>query len=401
MTPMSRLSLALALAALLACLAGCSGGSAHGPATAGSRSAPAQVAAALFVQQWSQILWGMVTSQTATGTPSFGSPVLNPDGSVSQPYTGADGTAVLLTVFTDGSAALAVTYPDGSGQTTRQGVPQYLGNKTTTAWEITASDGLAVNYTSVVDNNGTFITMADDTTDLEGSSVLPGNLTQQFTVHSARGQTALQSDQSDGSTFTMTVPLKRPDFAYPDLSQPASGTYRFGGVDSELSLASTVAVPSRWARLSSDLGGGTSGDFRLAADFAGTGQLHQDGSLLALLSWTRSGDMSLSFVAGDRADTDPAGGRGGLSHPPLADAGSPLRPGSRRGSGGVRTGALCRRHDLREGPASRPVREVTRRPPGTATTPSPGLRRAPCGRRALRPGLTSLVPRGARDRTGP
>jgi len=303
----SRLSLALAVACLVAVMAGCSGGGARGPATAGSYSAPAQVAAALFVQQWSQILWGMVTSQTSTGTPSFGPPVHNPDGSISQTYTGPDGTVVVITAFLDGTVTLDVTYPDGATQTTRQGKPDRVGPITTITWEITTSDGTTVNYTSVVDNGGTFNNMADDITDLEGTSTLPDSSTQQFTVHTAGGHTAVQSDQSDGSTFGMEVPLKGPDFAYPDLTQAATSTYNLGGTDVQLSLESSADAPSRWARMSSDLGGGTSGEFRLAPDFAGTGRLRQDEALVALLSWTRTGDMNLSFVAGDRADTDPAG----------------------------------------------------------------------------------------------
>lgn len=308
---MARLRLTCLTAAvgslLLACLAGCSGGSAHGPQTASSREAPEQVAAALFVQQWSQVLWGLVTSQTATGTPSFGPPVVNPDGSVSQRYTGADGTVVVLTAFADGSATLAATYPDGSGQTTRQGVPSYQGNVTTTAWEVSASDGTAVRYTSVVDNAGTYANMADDTTDLAGTADLPDKLSQEFTAHTGEGQTVLHSAQSDGSDFRLSVPLRGPDYAYPDTGREAAASYRLAGGEWQLALSATAEYPGRWALLSSEFGDGTSGAFRLAADFAGAGQLRQDGALLALLSWTREGQMSLSPVNGGSAQLDPAG----------------------------------------------------------------------------------------------
>src|SRR3989337_2117051 len=67
-------------------------------------AAPGQVAAALLIQEWSQILWGLVTSQTGTQPPSFGEPVFNPDGSVTQSFTTADGTELTLTAFPDGTA---------------------------------------------------------------------------------------------------------------------------------------------------------------------------------------------------------------------------------------------------------------------------------------------------------
>ncbi len=41
----------------------------------------------------------------------------------------------------------------------------------------------------------------------KASSVLPGNLTQQFTAFTAGEQTTVQAEQSDGSTFTLVVPL--------------------------------------------------------------------------------------------------------------------------------------------------------------------------------------------------
>ena len=64
-----------------------------------------QVAAAVYTQQWGQILWGLVTTQTGTETPSFGEPVFNPDGSVTQSFVTADGTETVLTSYPDGSAA--------------------------------------------------------------------------------------------------------------------------------------------------------------------------------------------------------------------------------------------------------------------------------------------------------
>jgi hypothetical protein len=298
----------LALACLVVTLAGCSSGSARGPVTAGARNAPVQVASALFVQQWGQILWGLVTSQTATGTPSFGAPVFNPDGSVSQTYTGADGTEAVLTALPDGTVTLDITYPDGTTQNVLQGVPEFDGvSVTTTDWEVTSSDGLSVTYTSVVDDQGTIFDISDDTTELRGSSALPDDLTQEFTVVTAGGQTSVQAEQSDGSTFTLNVPLAPPEFGLPDFSQPSTGTYSGAGFDTQFTLSSTAGAPSRWASMTSDLGGGLTGEFSLDAGFAGSGQFSQDQELAALVSWTQTGETQVSSVTAERSDTSPAG----------------------------------------------------------------------------------------------
>ena len=82
-------------------LNGCSGGGMDSPEKKGARLAPAQVAAAMYVQQWSQILWGLVTMQTGTQAPTVGNPVPNPDGSVSQRFTAADGTEWVMTAYPD------------------------------------------------------------------------------------------------------------------------------------------------------------------------------------------------------------------------------------------------------------------------------------------------------------
>ncbi len=151
---------------------------------------PEQVAAALYVQQWSQILWGLVTSQTGTETPSFGEPVLNPDGSISQSFTAADGTESTLTAFPDGSARVDIVLPEGTSQTVLQSVPVFDGvSITTMEWRVTSSEGLLVEYQSAIDDRETIFDMSDDITELVGSSVLPGGITQEFYVLSADGVT--------------------------------------------------------------------------------------------------------------------------------------------------------------------------------------------------------------------
>jgi hypothetical protein len=297
-----------ALAGLAAIVGGCSSGGVRGPVAAGSSAASRQFAAALFVEQWGQILWGLVTTQAGTQTPTFGDPVTNPDGSVTQSFTTADGTRVVLTAFTDGSARLDIVWPDGSSQTVSQSIPEFdSASKTTTRWAVQSSDGLAVAYTSVVDDRGTEFDASDDTIELRGSSTLPGNLRQEFAALSANGQTTVQARQSDGSDFGLTVPLAPPEFMFPDFSQPSTGTYSAGGLVLSFTLASTTAAPSRWATMLSDLGGGVTGQFSLNPDLSGSGQLTESGQPQAILSWTRSGETSVSFLSAERSATSPAG----------------------------------------------------------------------------------------------
>ena len=273
---------------------------------------PEQVSAALYVQQWSQILWGMVTSQTGTETPSFGEPVLNPDGSISQSFRAADGTQTILTAFPDGSARLDIVLPDGTSQTVVQSVPVFDGvSITTMEWWVTSSEGLLVEYQSAVDDRETIFDISDDITELVGSSVLPGGITQEFYVLSADGVTDVESTQSDGTTFTLSVPLALPEFTYPDFSQNAVGTYSGPDFSVHFVLTATPKFPFRWAALLADLGGGAAGTFSLHSDFSGFGQLTESNAsgetLIALVSWTQYGETDVYLLDGQDRYMGPSG----------------------------------------------------------------------------------------------
>ncbi len=308
MRPTLRPAHLLTIVCLVALLSGCSTGGIVGPESVGSRHAPSQVATVLFVQQWSQILWGLVTSQTGTQAPEFGDPVFNHDGSISQTYTGADGTVAVITALLDGTVRLEMTYPDARTQTVVQGVSQFDGvSKTTIDWQVTSSDGTTVTYSSVVDDQGTIFDISDDTTELSGSSALPTGVTQDFDVMTAGGQTDVSSQQSDGSTFSLEVPLRGPDFMGPDWRREATGSYAIDGTTVNFTLSSTAQAPGRWARMTTQLGGGVTGDYFLDTDFSGSGRLLQDAGLVALPSWTQMGDTEVNSVTADSSHAAPAG----------------------------------------------------------------------------------------------
>jgi len=271
-----------------------------------------QVAAAVYTQQWGQILWGLVTTQTGTETPSFGDPVFNPDGSVTQSFVAADGTETILTAYPDGSAALQILLPNGVSQSVWQSPAAFDGvSRTTTNWTIEASDGLSVSYTSVVDDRGTIFDISDDITQLLGSSVLPDGITQTFSVLMAGGYAELLSTQSDGSIFSLTVPLNPPDFVLPDFSQEANGTYTDPSFTVNFALTSTPQAPSRWAALLCDAGWGITGTFSLNDDFSGSGQLEGEDvsgqTLVALASWTQYGEIDVYSLSGDNLYMGPSG----------------------------------------------------------------------------------------------
>ncbi|HJN17161.1 MAG TPA: hypothetical protein QGH10_16770 [Armatimonadota bacterium] len=307
-TPKSVI-LGIAVACVILVATGCSsGGGVGGQVAGGTDAASGQSASAIFVQQWAQILWGLVASQTGNQAPTFGKPIFNPDGSVTIEFTGVDGTSARLTQFPDGTARLEITYADGSSQTVDQSKPDFDGtSKTTIDWRVASSSGLTVDYRSVVDDRGTIFDMGDDRTTLAGSSVLPTGTTQTFDVVTDGGQTKVTSGQSDGSTFKLTVPLKGPSFGAPDFSKPVKGQYNSADFDIDLTLSSTQAAPGRWSQMVTRFGGGLVGDFALEPSFAGEGRLSERGNLLAIMSWTDAGKTSVTFVSATQGATSPAG----------------------------------------------------------------------------------------------
>ncbi len=96
-------------------------------------------------------------------------------------------------------------------------------------------------------------------------------------------------------------------FMYPDFAKPTVGTHSGADFNVQFTLTSTPDAPSRWASMSSDLGGGLTGEFSLSPDFSGFGQLLQDGELVALLSWTDTGETEISFLTAESSATSPAG----------------------------------------------------------------------------------------------
>jgi len=299
---------AMALAGLLLALGGCAGGGAGGADTLASRLASSQVAAAIYLQQWGQILFGLVSQQTGGEAPAVGDPVFHDDGRITQTFKAADGTETLLTAFPDGSITLETTYPDGRTQFARQSPQVFDGvSRTTTEWEIRTSDGLQVNYTSVLDDKNTVFDSSDDTVTLTGSSVLPDGLRQDFHAVSEAGTGVLHSEQSDGSSFDLVNPLAPPDFGQPDFAQEATGTYALNGSQVEFVVSSSDQIADRWVNMASDFGDGVTGRFTLGPDFSGSGRILEDGSLLALPSWTRTGETEVNYVTAGSAQVAPEG----------------------------------------------------------------------------------------------
>lgn len=328
-----RLVCLLVLAGFLAMLTGCAGGSPTGTVARGSDDAGRQVAAAMFVQQWAEILWGLMRSQIGTVPPVWNLPPVfdpGPPPTLTSTGTSPDGTTWRIVLnLVDGSAQVDIVYPDGTGQTITQsptvfapGPPPTFYPTLTNDWTV-ASAGLSVAYTTVVTDPNTPWTAMDDTTDMQGSSTLAGGITQDFIVVLAPGLATINSDQSDGSQFSMNVPLvwkniPNPNFPpippptlfsgyYPDNSVPTTGSYSGPGFNINFTLNSTAADPNRWAAMASDFGGGLTGDFSLEPDFAGDGQLMRGAQVEALMSWDRMGVTSVSFLTGETSATSPAG----------------------------------------------------------------------------------------------
>ncbi len=298
----------VALLYLLSLIAGCSSGAGGTTGAVGTSFVPNQIAAGLYLLQWSQVLWGLAASQTGTQEPVFGDPVINDDGSFSQTYTGPDGTISVMTALLDGTMRLDITYPDDSEQTVVQGIPEFDGiSKTTIPWEVTSDDGMVVTYASVQDDRGTLFDISDDIAQLVGTAQLPEGLTQEFEVTTTDGRTVLTSHQSDGSQFALEVPLAPPDYMAPDFTQSATGTYRHDGLTVAFQLDATDEIPNRWVSMALTAPDGLTSGVTLGADFAGAGRVSQDGQLLAVSSWSPNGDADVDWVSADSSETAPAG----------------------------------------------------------------------------------------------
>jgi len=297
-------------------LAGCGGGvtghgvNREGSATGDVLTASGQVAAVMLVQEWAEILWGVLSTQTGGQTPTLTVPVANPDGSSTSTLTTADGTTGTITTYLDGSGRIDIVRPNGVTQTVTSSAPVDDGPKRTTDWTVACSDGVTVRYTSVVDDQGTWWDMTDDTTDLTGTSTLPGGVTQTFVVATTPAATTLRSVQSDGSVFTLYVLMTLPDFM-PDYTKDATGTYVSANFNIAFTLSHTPAIANRWAAVSSDLGSQMTGDFKLDEDFSGYGQLQQTVAggqkLSAVVKWTQQGDTQIDLLSGQSRQTQPAG----------------------------------------------------------------------------------------------
>lgn len=274
-------------------------------------SVPGQAAAGMYLQEWSQFLWGLLARQTGT-LPSWQDQVDNPDGSSSWSFSAPDGTLGLLTAWPDGAVLVEMVLPDGTSQTILQEPPTSNPDRTvwTTVLHVTSSDGFALDYTRVHDGRGTWWDASDDWMHLWGTGVLPSGLSQSFTLTATGGMAELESTQCDGSAYTMSVPLDPavplPDML-PDFTKVTSGTYTDPTIAMEFTLTSTPAFPLRWAALLTDVAGGVTGTLSLNADFSAVGQLEADGMLAALVCWTRDGDVQVCDLTGQNTQMGPAG----------------------------------------------------------------------------------------------
>jgi hypothetical protein len=283
----------------------------EGRAGDAAQSVPNQMAAAAYLQQWAQFVWGLATVQCGTAPTPVGDPVINPDGSLTMNLAAPDGTTVVLTNFMDGSSRLVANLPDRTTQVFTNSAPAEDGALSIIYSTLDSSDGISVDYATALDMSGTPGDPADDVMTMRGSAVLPGGTTQVFSAVTASARMELESAQSDGSRFVLSVPLVRPFFELPDFTLAATGAYTDGGTNTRFTLRSTPSDPSRWGAFLCDSDSGVTGTFALNADFSGFGQIvqsTQEGAQPdALITWTRDGDVAVYSLDGSNLHTGPGG----------------------------------------------------------------------------------------------
>jgi hypothetical protein len=272
---------------------------------------PGQAAAGLYLQEWSQFLWGLLSSQTGT-FPIWEDPVENPDGTWTASFRADDGTVGFWTWFPGDSVLIEMTLPDGTSQTIEREPPIDSPDYTVTTkiYHVRSSDGFARDYTRVYDDRGTKDEATDDWMQYSGTGVLPNGVSQSFTATATGGWVEVVSTQSDGSTYSMIVPLA-PMVALPrmvpDLTRITSGTYTDPATAMQFTLTATPKFPLRWAAMRTEVAGGVTGTLSLNADFSALGQLEVDGALAALVCWTRDGEVQSCDLTGQNVQMGPAG----------------------------------------------------------------------------------------------
>lgn len=221
--------------------------------------------------------------------------------------TTTDCSTVDYYIAMDQSGHGTVTMPDGASIDTVWTAPAIDPATFATSYHLTEtySDGRVLDYDYSIDPSAPGSPQTWD-----GTAALDGGQAMNFVLSRAQAiEDHLVAELPDGSRLDMRTPTAATLGAayWPLFDQGAKGTFVGpSGRQLELVVAGSQQTEQweQWGFTGQD---GLSGQFGLAAGFAGSGRLERDGTVIAALNWTDpSAGAELDIVASGNADVSPS-----------------------------------------------------------------------------------------------
>jgi len=289
------------VAALIA--AGCSGAGISAAEVRGGdidTLAADHLAAVMLVRSWLRALHTQPSSDDACEPGNHWERL--PDGSLRIWGTNSDCSTYEYITQPDGTGAGTLTFADGATITETLGATEWDGDIATREITKEFGDGFRMEYTWAADYSGVWLTVT-----WEGDAALPDGRALHFSV-TQRGNDRedITLELPDGSRCEFEVPLHAPgaDQFAPDYAGEITGGYV--GPDGQRQDLALGGGDGRWVtwRTAAD---GIVGEFTIDADYAGDGQISQDGQLAGALRWDAGGVGTLDLLLAGSAEVGPSG----------------------------------------------------------------------------------------------
>lgn len=291
---------------------------------AGAATSPVQVAnhlmtAVFAAKQWARLLYRLRPPAPAVRPRQVLPPVNNPDGGVTQVILLEDGTDLSTTFFPDESYAQQFRYPDGVVEDI-QAAPEDF-NEGAGAWNRfrfhqATSLGAVADYNvdfewvedppEVWNLNATHHTGAFKA----GGRVFDFKLDRDFVFF---GPDRFTGGAADGTRLEMTVPLDFLRFRA-DLTQPTEAILSFQGKAFPFTLTTEAPGGFQWDHVRvgptnrPPKPSESNGDFALASDYSGRGQMFLGRKLSFVARWNSKQIANVILPSGQAGSSGPTAG---------------------------------------------------------------------------------------------
>jgi len=225
-----------------------------------------------------------------------------PGGSTRIWGTNSDCSTYEYTVLPDGSGQGALTLADGTAIAETWGIVVWDGNIATRDITKEFGDGFRLDYAWTGDYSRAWLTVT-----WEGDAILPDGRAAEFAVVQRGGdREEVTLDLPDGARCDFRVPLtlEGTDQFVPDYTRQITGHYvSAAGQRHDFTLD---GWDGRWVtwQMAAD---GIAGEFTIGEDYAGDGQVSQDGRLAGALRWDADGAGVLELLLAGAAEVGPSG----------------------------------------------------------------------------------------------